>query len=474
MTARLPRYGERPHGGPPLAPAAGATRPVTFRLPVAVVIYLMLVITPVAFNIGPLVLTALRVFLLIMILPLMIRLLSGQLGRVLAVDVLFILHMAWAFVALLVNNPDMALTQFGSLGAEMLGGYLMARAYIRSKAEFMAMCRWLGLIVCASLPFAIHEALTGNPVLIALADSLPGLRSVGRATTIPRMGLERAQVMMSHPIHYGLFCSTAFALLLMGMKGILPTAQRLGMAAGAALAVFLSLSSGALLPLLMMIFMILWWNALRRTDMAWTLLLALSVLAYVTVDLLSNRSPILVFFSYATFSAHNAYWRALIFEWGMINVRGNPVFGIGLNDWIRPHFMNSGSMDNFWLVMAVRYGIPGFLLVVVGYAIGVFRIARAKLDRDTQTAQLRRAWMITFVGLAFTLCTVHVWGNIYSFVFFLFGSGIWLIGAGAAAGPDDDPERNDPAESFNEMSRYSRYAPTQRRSDALIPRSRSL
>lgn len=434
--------------------------PVSGRLPVPVLIYLLLVITPAAFNIGQLSMTALRLFLLVMIVPLMVRLLTGSLGRVLAVDILFILHMVWALVALQVNNPDMALTQFGSLGAEMLGGYLMARAYIRSKADFIALCRWLGIIVCSTLPLAILEARTGNPILITTFDALPGLRSIGQAATNPRMGLERAQVMMSHPIHYGLFCSTAFALILMGLKGILPTPQRLGMAAGVALAVFLSLSSGALLPLIMMTFMILWWNALHRTGRAWALLLALSALAYVAVDLLSNRSPILVFFSYATFSAHNAYWRGQIFEWGMKNVWGSPIFGIGLNDWVRPHYMNSGSMDNFWLVMAVRYGIPGFLLVALGCFMGAARIALARLDWDPQIAQLRRAWMITFVGLAFTLCTVHVWGTIYSYVFFMFGSGIWFISARATepAEPDDDPTPQGPLA----QTRYSRFAPLSR------------
>ncbi|MFN4157370.1 MAG: O-antigen ligase family protein [Gemmobacter sp.] len=459
MTLTNTGYADRAQAARRPLPSRAPSAPLIGRLPVPVIIYLILVITPALFNIGPLVMSALRVFLLIMIVPLMARLLSGRLGRVLSVDILFILHMVWALVALQVNNPDMALTQFGSLGAEMLGGYLLARAYIRSKADFIALCRWLGIIVCATLPLAILEARTGNPILINAFDAIPGLRSIGRAATNPRMGLERAQVMMSHPIHYGLFCSTAFALILMGMKGILPTAQRLGMAAGIALAVFLSLSSGALLPLIMMTFMIVWWHALHRTGRAWALLLALSALAYVAIDLLSNRTPILVFFSYATFSAHNAYWRGQIFEWGMKNVWGSPVFGIGLNDWIRPHYMNSGSMDNFWLVMAVRYGIPGFLLVAAGYAIGAARIAVARLDWDPQMAQLRRAWMITFVGLAFTLCTVHVWGNIYSYVFFMFGSGIWFIAAKPPEGGDPEDKTAAPPAP---RSRYSRFAAVER------------
>jgi hypothetical protein len=35
--------------------------------------------------------------------------------------------------------------------------------------------------------------------------------------------------------------------------------------------------------------------------------------------------------------------------------------------------------------------------------------------------------MITFIGLSFSLSTVHVWTAIYSFVFFLFAAGLWLV-----------------------------------------------
>ncbi|MEO5953666.1 MAG: O-antigen ligase domain-containing protein, partial [Chloroflexia bacterium] len=122
-------------------------------------------------------------------------------------------------------------------------------------------------------------------------------------------------------------------------------------------------------------------------------------------------------------------WRAIIFDWGMKNVWGSPFVGIGMNDWVRPSYMTSGSMDNFWLVMAVRYGIPGFLLLATGYALAVFRILRRDFSTDIVLAQIRRAWVFTFLGLSFTLSTVHIWTNIYSFVFFMFGAGMWLISA---------------------------------------------
>ena len=106
--------------------------------------------------------------------------------------------------------------------------------------------------------------------------------------------------------------------------------------------------------------------------------------------------------SYATFSAHTAYWRSIIFDWGMVNVWANPIFGLGLNDWVRPRYMVSGSMDNFWLVVAVRYGIPGFALLAAGYLIALWKIGRRDFDGDQLLWQFRRAWMFSFIGLTFT------------------------------------------------------------------------
>ena len=415
------------------------------RLPTPVTIYLVLVMTPAAFTAGSLYLTVLRIFLLVMVIPLLFRLVSGRYGRILMTDILFVLHMAWAAVALWVNNPDQVVTQMGSIGPEFLGGYLVGRAYIRNKADFIALCRWLGLAVCVLFPFAIFETLTGVPPIVRAIEAIPAVRSVND-TGMMRMGLSRVQGVFSHPIHFGLFCSTAVSLTFVAMKGVLPTFQRLAISFVVASCVFVSLSSGALLAMIMHIILIGWAAIFLRTGKVWTLLLITTVIAYVAVDLLSDRTPVRVFFSYATFSSHNAYWRGIIFDWGMRNVWANPVYGLGLNDWVRPFFMYSGSMDNFWLVMAVRYGIPGFLTIAVGYAIGMWRVGRRDFSADAAMILLRRAWMFTFLGLTFTLCTVHLWTALYSYVFFLFGAGMWFITAtdsiDKGEGPDSLQQRN--------------------------------
>lgn len=406
------------------------------RLAAPVAIYLLAVVLPVTFSLGPLKMNGVRLVLIVLIIPLMINLLRGRYGRILPVDILFFAHMAWVTLALAMNNPSQVVTNVGSTGVEFLGGYLLARAYIRNAGDFVSLIRWLAVIALCLLPFALLESRTGRPMIIDAINSIPGISSVKAVNSGQRLGMERAQTVFAHPIHSGLFFSIVFALVFNGMKGVFSTTTRYATAASAAVCTFLALSSGALLALILQLFMILWAGIFRNNVRKWQILLGLFVILYIAIDIASTRTPIRVFMTYATFSAHTAYWRSIIFDWGMINVWANPLVGLGLNDWVRPKFMVSGSMDNFWLVMAVRYGIPGFLLIAAGYLLTLWKMGRRDFSGDPLMLNLRRAWMFCMVGITFVLITVHIWHTVYSFVFFIFGSGIWMLyaPAGAAVG----------------------------------------
>lgn len=416
-------------------------------LPLPIWLFLAALLLPVQFQIGPLSMTLLRLLLLIMIVPLTIRLFRGQFGRVYPTDILFFLHIGWATVALAVNNPNLVVQNVGSNGIDFIGAYVLARAYIRNRESFTALCRALVIVVFLTVPFAVFETLTGRPVIIDIIEKLPGLSSLYIVNMDQRMGLERVQVVFSHPIHYGLFCSVVFSLTFVALKGRISSFRRYVSSIVVVAAGFLALSSGAFLAILLQLALILWNTVLARVRLRWVLLGALFALAYIVIDLLSNRTPIRVFMSYATFSAQTAYWRSLIFQYGTANVWANPFFGLGQNDWVRPYWMYTSSVDNFWLVMAMRYGIPGFLFITFGYAGAVLAVMRRNFTGDAVLRQLRLAWVFTFLGLSFTLSTVHIWNSIYSFVFFMLGTGFWMITAqpqmDAAARTDTPPDAGD-------------------------------
>jgi hypothetical protein len=85
-----------------------------------------------------------------------------------------------------------------------------------------------------------------------------------------------------------------------------------------------------------------------------------------------------------------------------------------------------GSIDNFWLVEAVRFGIPGFLLIAGAFLSACFGLGRLK-NLSFEVAQCRKGLIITICGLSFALCTVHVWDAPYVLTIFLLGSGMWMF-----------------------------------------------
>lgn len=438
---------------------------------VPVLLYFLSVMLPISFKLGPLTMTGTRLVLIVMFLPLMAQLAMGRFGRILLTDVLFLIHVIWLVVALAINNPAQAISNAGSTGIEFIGGYALGRAYVRSAEDFSALIRLLAMIALCTFPFAIYETGTGQAIILDMLAKLPGVNSLPDLSLDKRMGFDRVQLVFVHPIHYGLFCTIALSLCYIGLKDVYGNSRRLAISVIVGLSGLLALSSGALLAIVMQLMLIGWAFLFRNTKKRWLILLGIFTLFYITVDLLSNRAPLNVFLSYATFSPATAYWRTIIFHWGMVNVWANPLFGLGLNNWVRPSYMYSGSMDNFWLVTAVRYGIPGFLTLAAGYGVALWKIGRRNFDSDEILWQFRRAWMFSFVGLTFTVCTVHIWHTIYSFVFFMFGAGMWMLtaepkSASAEKAPAEDrrtgPVLRRGAVTVNEAQapsgpRYSRF-----------------
>jgi O-antigen ligase len=414
-------------------PLAGVASPTigTGHLPFAVTMYFLLIALPIHFNLGPIFMTGTRAVLLVTSIPLTIRLFSGQLGRVMPTDVLLLIYSAWSIVTLFINSADYAISFGGSYVLEVYGSYLLARNYIRTPEQFRAMCRGLFVLLIFTLPFAIYETQTGRALIPTLIAKLPGIYSwadfynflAGR-----RLGLERSQVIFSHPIHYGLFCASLISLALVAFKGLMSSARCYLAALLVCVGVICSVSSGAILPMILQIGLLFWAWAFSSIRRRWIILCGIIAVCYVVVDMLSNRTPVTVFLSYAALSKETAYARINIFEWGMNNVWKNPYFGIGMNEWERPSW-KSGSMDNFWLLTTVRYGIPGFLLLGSAYLLPVWAAMRRDLGDSGPTWQFRRAWVFLQVGMILTLCTVDVWSTALSYVFFLFGAGAWLVSA---------------------------------------------
>jgi hypothetical protein len=386
-------------------------------------IFMFSLALPFFFYLGPTRLSPYRLVLVVTFIPTLMAWLSGSLGRRRLPDILMLLTATWGAVVLLsVHGIDKGLQSAGIFVIETFGAFLFARQYIRDVFAFERMVRSLVLMILFLLPFAVYENVAGSPILIELFGKMFPVYEI--VSDEPRLGLRRAQGPFEHAILFGVVCSSAFALSFYAFGA----ATRLGgrLASGlVAMAVFSSLSSGALLSVAVQAILILWDKITAKLTRRWAILATIVITAFFVVDLTSNRTPFEVFISYLTFNADTSYMRVLIWQYGTQSVMQHPIFGHGLNDWERPSWM-PGSIDNFWLVTAVRNGIPGFLLFAGGFLSVCFGLGRLR-NLSFQVAQCRKGLIITICGLVVALVTVHVWDAPYVLIVFLLGSGMWMF-----------------------------------------------
>jgi hypothetical protein len=400
-----------------------------FGVPIVVALFFfgMMMPTSVGISLGGLRLSVYRVVLLVMFIPMLVMLFSGKRGQPHLFDALALGHAGMALVALIHwGGLQQGIESGGIYIVEFAGAYFLGRLYIRSYNDFRAFAKAYVVIVVGMLAFTIPEALTSVHIL---HDGIAGATGGAMAPYIEqRMGLERTFGPFDHPILYGVFSASAFSLAYFVLAEKRLTHWR-GMAwvIGVCIATFLSASGGPYVVLMMQMFVAGWERVFGKIAGRWRMLFALFAIVYLVIDLFSNRTPFHVFVTYLTFSTVSAYNRILLFEFGTAEVARHPFLGIGLGDWVRPVWM-SDSMDNFWLLIAMRYGLPAWALLV-GLMLGlIYAVGRRKGIPDTWK-RARHAWAFTLFGIAVAAATVHLWNALFVLFLFLIGSGAWMYDA---------------------------------------------
>lgn len=463
----------------PPAPAtqvAGASAVPGGRPPLMVALFFGAMVVPVYMSVGSVLLMPHRIILLVMFFPLVFQLLTGRAGRIESFDWLMFFSCGWALIAIYLNENFLGGSDIQPIGVyvlESLGGYLLGRVAIRSRDDFTAFMRVFFLILLVLVPFALVESVTHRPILLELLPQSVNPVSGGGA----RWGMRRAQTVFSHPILFGVFSGIGFGLFWYMMR---TRVMQVGGAALAAAGTFFSLSTGALISITLQIVFMTWESMTKRYPRRWTVFAALSVLAYFAIDLLSNRTPFHVLVTYASFNTGSSYNRILIWRYGMENVWANPWFGLGENvqTWARPSWMSS-SADNFWLLHAMKFGIPSFLAMAAALFIIIRRVARAPL-KDVLAQACRAGYLTTVGGLIIAGGTVHFWHGVMAFVMFMFGAGVWMIQAGrddaarpegAGAAADAEPAPDSGLVYTRQPARHNRTKSASR--SVLVPPARS-
>lgn len=377
--------------------------------------------TDLSFYLGSLRLSPYRVVLLIAIFPAIATVFSGRVGRVNIIDWLVIIHCAWSLFIINYYHGLGSMVESGGVRfIEFAGAYFLGRAYITNERSYQGVVAAIIMVILLIFPFAIFETITGFSIIKEFVSGGDFFSPIDQ-----RMGFNRAFGPFDHPILLGVFAASVMGIAWLRVFPRMGNPRPRKLTVWVALTAICSLSSGATSALMAQFILLLWEAKTRIWRHRWRILFLIIVMLYIAVDLLSNRTPIKVFFSYLTFSPETAWGRIQIFEWGMADVNRNPIMGIGFNEWTRPDW-KSASMDNFWLLQAVTFGIPGFLTIALP---AIFALTLGWRTLAPRLTKLRTGWAISVSGLIIAGTTVHFWNNTFAFYSFLMGIGVWFINA---------------------------------------------
>ena len=396
-----------------------------------VFLFLVFLILPWVIYLGPMRLSPYRIVLLLTIIPCLVTWIRGGAGRRRLPDFAILLFAFWGALGLFVIHGFAVAAQSVGIGLiETVGAYFLARCYIRSADDFRNAVRLLFLTVVFLMPFAVIELVTGRNILREVLGLILPTFDVPSSS---RSGLTRVVSVFEHPILFGVFAGNMVGLahLVLGHgQGVVSRTLKSGTAVAMAA---MSLSAGPVGAMAAQVLLLVWNSLLRQVRIRWYILIGLLIGVFCLIELVANRSALTIVTSFVLFDNSSYWYRRFIWEFGSATALNHPFFGVGLNDWERPAWMPTASLDNFWLFQAVRSGLAAPFLLLLALLSIVLPVSFRK-SLDSKVDAYRTAFVISMAYFFFTGWTVHFWGNVYVLFLFLMGAGVWILEAGEVDG----------------------------------------
>ena len=372
------------------------------------------------FTLGSFVLSAYRLTLICLI-PYVIwtAIRKSQAGRVKwnVCDVLALTIGVWPMIAFGLNTSIGAAFESGGIQAlELVLPYFLIRVHVRSHNRRVEFSKMLFLMVTILFFLGLPEAIYGRHFTHELASALSGTEYSGSPEQ--RFGIWRAMGPTDHAIIFGTLCALVMSAAIM-------LAQRRPkfwlIVAFSGFGALMSASSAPILAVLVQLAMLTWAKLTRGYRNRWWLLVGLFVIFYIVVDLLSNRDPIRVMFTYLLLNPETGYARYYMwvnsFEvaaqstWGLIFGYGydTEIFSIIDNQFWRN--LLETTVDSFWLVSMLRFGVIILILFLV-FIVLVFANSLSYVFSSNKRSEryFMQAWFITAFAMTLIATTVHFWG----------------------------------------------------------------
>jgi len=397
-------------------------------MPVALLLISFCLPTELFFNVGGLNLTMTKIVLLVLSVFLIIR--RSPIKKY-AHDYALIGFVLWLFLSLIIHHGFLTAIKSGGLSLlEILVSYFTARYFIKKPSHIYGVTNLLVFLAMLLLPFLVIENFTGVHIFHELASSVTGIYYPFKDEA--RFGLIRATGPFSHPILLGVFFSAILGLFWYSSRSMLKPKVLKSITLIAA--TFTTLSSAPVLVIMVQFFIVFWNKYAAFIRYRWKIIFISMVCMYVFLLFYSDRSPLMAILSRITVDSQTSYYRILIWEYGIQNIINNPVFGLGFNDWVRIDWMVSDTVDSFWLLQTMRYGVPAIIFLSWSIFSLMRKVNELKdLKQLSEYKLLSMGWLVTMISFILIGFTVDFFGSNMPYFFFIFGLGAAIFKMQVAA-----------------------------------------
>ena len=417
---------------PPLAaasPAPAASKVQVAIWPIVIVMYATLLPREVRITLGELYFFIDRIAL-IAVLPWMLRKIFDGAIRLVLPDFLVLLMAAWE-VAAMIRSLGLidGLQNGGSTALDATAGYFLARISFRSLDDIRRALLLLvpGFALAGAL--IVIESVTGRLIVRPAFASIFGSLAYSGGTDVVterlegnlRLGLLRGLGPFQHPILGGLQMATLLPLYwftgLRGWPRVIGTAS--------ALTALFTISSAAIIALVLGVAMITYDIVSRHVrELSWPVFTMLAIVGVLLVEAASGSGVIGLIVRFATLDSSTAYYRLLIWEFGSASVMKSPWFGIGLAGYDRPVWMSSSSVDNHWLLWAMRYGLVPAVALFMACITALLALGRSASATRGPDAAFFRGIAMCLAIMIIMMWTVTLQGGTLVWFTLLLGAAV--------------------------------------------------
>ncbi|MGV6804444.1 MAG: O-antigen ligase family protein [Ruegeria sp.] len=424
-------------------------------LPALIWVYIMVLLIPIEFslNLGGLLITPVRGFLLIVAGPVFYMFFTRR--KFTTEDGLMVFFALWVFTSYLTRKGFANLDQSGQRFLEIMVSYCITRTFFTNRQQMISYSQLLAVVIAILGFLAIPEAITHYRFLHEVPELLTGFYYYISDDT--RMNMLRAATTFEHPILFGLFAASSMSMLWFSTQS---TGRRLWRTVTTGIASFFSLSSAAILVFGLQMALITMEFFTRKIPRRLTLFTVGTTAIVIFLETASNRGAIGLIASYLTFSAHTAYYRILQWNFTIDDVMRNPLFGVRYSEWTRPYWLTD-SIDNNWLFIAFENGIPAVVALFALYLVIFLKVLkRARATKDMTLRGLEMGWIIAAISLFLGGWTVTFFGKMTPYFSLFLGMGSALARMPATSDQTDTPpdDQTDTVARANTRSRYTRFS----------------